>query len=84
MMNVGGWAICRAGINILFPEHNSATVWNILTKLCKIIEQVNEECRCKNDNSASLWYLIISLDHYFYFISGLYLSHPLKYYNDTL
>ena len=29
-------------------------------------------------------YLITSPDPYFYFISGLYLSEHLKYFNDTL
>ena len=41
MMNVGG----RAGVNNSFPEHNSATVRNILTILGRIKEQVNTECR---------------------------------------
>ena len=40
-MNVGG----RAGVNNSFPEHNSASVRNILTILGRIIEQVNMECR---------------------------------------
>ena len=39
---------------------------------------------CKNDNSAYLHFLIMSFDPDFYFISGLYLSSPLKYFNDAL
>ena len=39
---------------------------------------------CKNDNSACLYFIIISSDSYFHFISGLYLSNHLKYFNDTL
>ena len=34
MMNVGG----RVGVNNSFPEHNSATVRNIVTMLGRIIE----------------------------------------------
>ena len=34
-----------AFVNILFPEHNSATVTNILMVLGRIIEHVNVECR---------------------------------------
>ena len=41
MMNVGG----RVGVNNSFPEHNSATVRNIVTMLGRIIEQVNTDCR---------------------------------------
>ena len=33
------------GVNNLFPEHNPATVRNILMILGRIIEQVNTECR---------------------------------------
>ena len=64
MMNVGRWAVGRAGDNISFPEHNSATLRNILMVLGRIIEQVNANCRCKNDNSANLGfsnYLPISI-----------------------
>ena len=43
MMNVGGWVGGRAGVNNSFPEHNYATVRNILTILGRIIEQVNTE-----------------------------------------
>ena len=39
---------------------------------------------CKNDNSACLYFLIVSPDSYFHFISGLYHSNNLKYFNDTL
>ena len=63
-------------------ERNSARIRNILMVLGRIIEQVSMEC--KNDNSASLYFLIMSLDSYFHFISGLYLSNHLKYFNDTL
>ena len=54
-MNVGG----QADVNISFPEHNSATVRNILMVLGRIIELVNADCRYKNDNSAYLGFLII-------------------------
>ena len=40
------------GVNISCLEHNSATVRNILMVLGRIIEQVNADCRCKNDNAA--------------------------------
>ena len=39
---------------------------------------------CKNDNSACLHFLIMSPNSYFHFISELYLSNHLKYFNDTL
>ena len=91
MMNVGeraggragGWAVDLASVNISFPEHNSATVRNILTKLGRIIGQVNAKCTCKNDNSTYPHCLIMTPD-VFYFISGLYLSHHLEYYNDIV
>ena len=61
MMNVGGQgAVGQAGVNISFPEHNSATIRNILMLLGRIIEQVNAESRCKNDNSACPGFLITS------------------------
>ena len=37
-----------------FPEQNSITMINILMILGMFIEQVNTECRVKNDNSAYL------------------------------
>ena len=37
----GGWA----GVNNSFPEHNSATIRDILMGLGRIIAQVNAECR---------------------------------------
>ena len=59
------WAVGQAGINISFPEHNSATLRNILMILGRIIlptliEQVNADCRCKIDNSANFGFLITS------------------------
>ena len=61
-MNVGGRADGRAdgraGVNISFPEHNSATVRNNLMDLGRIIEQVSADCKYKNDNSAYLGFLI--------------------------
>ena len=75
---------CWAGLNISFPKHNSATLKNILMVLGRIIEQVNADCRCKNDNSAYLGFLITSPHPYLYLVSGLYLSIQLKYFNDTL
>ena len=39
---------------------------------------------CKNDNHTDIHFLIMSPDPYFYFISGLYLSNHLKYFNKTL
>ena len=41
MENVGGWA----GVNVLFPEYNSATVRSILMELGRVIEQINTECQ---------------------------------------
>ena len=38
MINVGGRAVGRAGVNNSFPEHNSAIIRNILTILGRIIE----------------------------------------------
>ena len=38
MMNVGGRAIGLLRVNILFPEHNYATVRNILMVLGRIIK----------------------------------------------
>ena len=80
-----GWQLGgRPGINILFPEHNFAAVRNILMVLGKIIEQVNVECRCKNDNSAHLGFLITSPYPYLFLVSGMYLSNHSKDFNDTL
>ena len=54
-MNVGGsWVVGRASVSISVLEHNSATVRNILIVLGRIIEQVNVDCKHKNDNSAIL------------------------------
>ena len=39
---------------------------------------------CKNDNSTCLNFLVIAPDTYFYFISDLYLSDHLKYFNGTM
>ena len=64
MMNVSGLAGGR-----LFPEHNSATVRNILMVLVRTVEQVNVNCRCKND--ASLDFLITSPYPYLFLVSGL-------------
>ena len=44
-----------------------------------IIEQVNADCRCKNDNSAYLGFLITSPHPYLYLASGMYISNHLKY-----
>ena len=74
----------RAGVNISFSEHNAATLRNILMLLVRIIEKVNADCRCKNDNSASLGFLITSPYPFLYLVSGLYLSNHLEYFNDTL
>ena len=72
--------VSRAAVNILFLKHNSETVGNILIVLCRIIEQVNADYTCKNDNSSCLCFLITSfLD----LISRLYLSNHLKYCNAT-
>ena len=82
MMN--GRADGRAGVNISFPEHNSATVLDILMVLGRLIEQVTADCRCKNDNSAHLGFLITYPYSCLFLVSGLYLSNHLKYFNDTL
>ena len=85
MLHVGGQAAGRLakGFNISFPEHSSGTVRNILMVLDRIIEQVNADCRCKNDNSAYLGFVITSPYSYLYLVSDLYLSNHLKYLNDT-
>ena len=46
---MSGHAVGRAGINILFPEHNSATIRNTLMVHGRIIEQVNEKFASKNE-----------------------------------
>ena len=51
--------------------------------LGRIIEQVSVECHMQNDNSACLYFLIVSPNSYFHFISGLYISNHVKYFNDT-
>ena len=73
-----------AGRASTFPEHNSESVKNILMVLGRIIEQVNADCGCKNDNSAHLGFLITSPYPYLFLVSCLYLSNHLKYFNDTL
>ena len=85
MMNVGGRAVGRAGVNNSFPEDNSATVRNISIKFDRIIEKVSTECPVQEYNSAYLRFLIMSPDPYFYFIfvSGAQLRNRLKYFNDT-
>ena len=52
--------------------------------LGRIIEKVNADCRCKNDNSAHLVFLITLPYPCLFVVSGLYLSNHLKYLNDTL
>ena len=84
MMNVGRLAVGPAGVNISFLEHNSATVRKIFMVRGRIIEQVNVDCRCKNDNSALLGFLITSPYPYLFLVSGLYISNHLKHFNDTL
>ena len=81
---MGDYAVGRAGVNISFPEHNSATLINILMVLGKIIEQVNADCRCKNDSSAFLGFLITSPYQFLYLASGLSLSSHLNFFNDTM
>ena len=63
-------------------ESNSATFQNILMVLSRIIEQVNMECHIQEWQLC--WSLLSSYDHYFLFISELYLGNHLKYFNDTL
>ena len=65
-------------------EHNSATIRNILMVLGRVIEQVSADCRCKNDNSTDLGFLITSPYSYVFIVFGLYLSNHLKYFNNTL
>ena len=75
---MGGWA----GVNISF--HNYATVRNVPVVRNRIIEQINADCRCKNDKSDFHGFLITSPYPYFiYIVSGLYLSNHLIYFNDT-
>ena len=47
MTNAGQLMVGPAGVNNSFPEHNSATVRNILMILGRIIKQLSEECRIK-------------------------------------
>ena len=63
---------------ISFPEHISANVRNNITVEGMVIEKVNAEC--KNNNSDSLQFLIMSVDPYFLFISGLCFSNNFKYF----
>ena len=58
----------RAGVNNSFPEHNYATVRNILTILGRIMEQFTRSIAYKNNNSAYLRFVIMSPDPYVYFI----------------
>ena len=71
-------------VDISFPEHNSASLRNILMVRDRIIEQVNVDFRCKNDLFACFGFLITSPYPYLYLVSGLYLSNYLKYFYDTL
>ena len=80
----GGGLAGRTGVNISLPEHNSATLRNILMVLGKIIEQVSADCRCKKNNSANLGFLITYPYPFLYLVSGLSLRTHLKYYDDTL
>ena len=80
---MGGWAVGLAGVNISFPEHNSSTVRYIFMIIGRIIEQVNADCKCKNDNPAYLGFVVTSPYPYLYLVSGLYLSNHLKYFKDT-
>ena len=61
----GRRAVCLAGVNISFPEHNSTTVGNILLILGEIVKQVNAVVAYKSDNSAYHHFLIMSPDPYF-------------------
>ena len=70
-MNVGAQTV----VYISFPEHNFETII-----LGIIIEQVNAECPCRNDNSASIHFLHMSPGPYFYLISGLNLNNHLEYF----
>ena len=63
MMNFGRRMVGRAGGCQQFVEHNSTSVRNISRILGRIIEQVSGECWYKNDNSAYLRFLIMSLIH---------------------
>ena len=65
-------------------EGNSATFDNILLLHDSIIERPMWSVTCKNDNSAGLDFVVMSPDPYFNFISGLFLSNHLTYFNDTL
>ena len=67
------------GVNISFPEHNSATVKFILMALGRILEHIITDCRCKNDNCAHFGFLISSPYRCFFLVSGLYLGNHLKY-----
>ena len=49
-------------ISFSFLEYNCVTIRNILMILGRVIEQVNIECRYKNNNSAYIYFLIMSPD----------------------
>ena len=54
------------GVNFVSEaRHNSATIRKISMVLGMIIEQVSAQVTCKNDNSDSLHFLIITLIHIF-------------------
>ena len=74
----GKLVIKMMSVSISFPKHNSATLRNILMVHSRIIEQVNADCRGKNENSAYLGFLITSPYPCLYFGSGLSLSKPFE------
>ena len=72
----------KLGLFTVFLKERSLI--NILMVLGRIIDRVNADCRCKNDNSAYLGFLINSFYPFLYLVSGLSLSNNLKYFNVTL
>ena len=76
---MGGWA---GRHQISFPEHNSATVRNILMLLGRIIEQVNAECSMQ-EFIACLHFLIISPEPYFLLHFSSVSQKPFEIFDDT-
>ena len=69
---------------LFFVMEVTATFHNIVILLGSIKNRPVWSVTCKNDNSAGLFFLVMSPDPYFNFISGPFLSNHLKYFNDTL
>ena len=67
-----------------FSEQNSSAIRDIFMILGRITEQIRVKCRMQELQLCLSSFLIMSPDPYFHFISDLYLSNHLNYFNDTL